>query len=168
MEKPDCKKCPTAEVDRFRKRGLAVRQELRRHHLSDRERHIAEVILDKSLGWGRESVIIPQLRFFTNLTGIGVSHVHEALRSLHNMRIIRAVTVKGQSTYSIREDSDNWKVKPRVSFEVMADTVSLLRELNDLPRNGDPLENFKARTVVGKTPGGFPDSGIPDGFPHLH
>jgi hypothetical protein len=126
----------------YRERGLALRRELSRHHLSDRERRLAEVVLDASLGWGRESVVIPKLRFFSSLTGIAVPHVHEGIQDLHNMRILRVVTVKGQLRYNLREDFDNWKVKPRVSAQTIREAESLLRELNDLPplREGSLLD----------------------------
>ena len=114
--------------------------ELRRHQLCLTERMIAEVILDLSLGWDRPDVLIPQLKMFTSLTGISVPHVHGAIQGLHLKRIIRVVTVKGQPTYSIRTDVENWKVAPRASQEAISEALSLLRELNGLvsPRPENP------------------------------
>ena len=131
---------------------------MRRHQITDRERRVADFILDKSFGWGRPCVIVPQLKFFTSYTGISVPNIHEALSGLHLKRIIRVVQVKGQMNYCIREDTENWKVSPRVSLHAIAETESLLRELNGLPplpRTQEELPDFfeqqpSPRTKLGK------------------
>lgn len=132
-----CSDCPAKQGENWRKRAPAIRRELRRHHLSERERHLAEVILDLTFGWQKESIVIPQLQCFTDLTGIGKTHVSEGIGDLHLMRIIRVITVNGQPTYQIREDVENWKVKPRVSLETMSAALSLLREVNKLPTQAE-------------------------------
>ncbi len=168
MNNPEPQPNLTAEADGWRKRGMLIRRELRRHHLSERERHLAEIILDLTLGWQRESIVIPQLQCFTDLTGIGRPHVTEGIQDLHNMRIIRVITVKGQPTYSIREDSDNWKVKPRVSTQAMTNSINLVRDWNGLEPLTAPLEaiaNFKNGPAAKKTSAAVPESGIPVEFP---
>ncbi len=163
-----CSDCQNRLNDGYRQRAATIRRELRRHHLSERERHLAEVILDMSFGWQRDSVIIPQLQCFTDLTGIGRTHVSEGLNDLHLMRIIRVITEKGQPTYAIREDVENWKVKPRVSESAMAGTINLVREWNNLAPLVAPLEaieNFKQLPAAKKMASGVPESGTPQAFP---
>ena len=112
--------------------------ELRRHALSLNQGMIAEVILDLTLGWGLEAVAIPELTYFTSLTGIQKPHVTETIQRLHRARIIRIATVKDVRHYSINPNVDSWKVMPRTSLESIADTLSLLREINGL-RSGGPV-----------------------------
>jgi len=156
----DCEHCTAEANDGWRKRANILRRELRRHHLSERERHLAEFILDMTFGWARETIVIPQLQCFTDLTGISKSHVSEGIADLHAMRIIRVITEHGKPVYSVREDTDNWKVKPRVSTAAMANSINLVREWNDLPPLSAPLEaiaNFKVRPVTKKTAQAVPE-----------
>ena len=113
--------------------AAVYRRELRRHFLTDRERHVAEVILDKSWGWGLPSVRIPKQADFTNITGISAPHVCTTLRALEDMRVITINRELAQPRYAINPDSEAWKVKPRLSAETIHDEVNLLRELNGLP-----------------------------------
>ena len=155
-------------MDDWRRRASEIRRELRRHHLSERERHLAEVILEMTFGWGRQSIVVPQLQCFTDLTGISKPHVSEGIADLHAMRIIRVVTVKGQPTYCIREDTDNWKVKPRVSVQAMANSINLVRDWNGLEAVAAPLEtiaNFKGQSTAKKTRRSVPESGTPQDVP---
>jgi len=163
-----CSECKSRMSDQYRLRAATIRRELRRHHLSERERHLAEVILDMSFGWQRDSIIIPQLQCFTDITGIGKTHVSEGINDLHLMRIIRVVTDKGQPVYSIREDVENWKVKPRVSESAMAGSINLVREWNGLQPLVAPLEaiaNFKILPLTKKISPCVPESGLPAGVP---
>jgi len=163
-----CSDCPVNKRDEWRKRAMTIRRELRRHHLSERERHLAEIILELTLGWQRDSIVIPQLQCFTDLTGIGRSHVTEGIQDLHNMRIIRVITAKGAPVYSIREDSDNWKVKPRVSTQSMISSINLVRDWNGLEPMAEPLEaiaNFKNRPAAKKISQRVPESGTPQEYP---
>jgi hypothetical protein len=143
----NCKACSVQVSCDWRLRTAVIRRELLRHQLTDRERRIAEIILDKSFGWQQPSVVIPELKHFSSLTGMAAPHVHMAIKGLHLKRIIRVVMMRGQATYTIREDTDNWKVTPRVSIEGMRETMALLRELNELPP--EDLKNFKARPDAG-------------------
>jgi hypothetical protein len=161
-----CNHCPL-RLD-WPKRRAIIRRELRRHHLSERERHLAEIILDLTLGWERETIVVPQLQCFTDLTGIGRPHVTEGIQDLHAMRIIRVIHVKGQPTYSIREDTDNWKVKPRVSIQAMVSSLNLVRDWNGLAPMTEPLEtlaNFKNCRRAKKTKSTVPESGAPREMP---
>lgn len=107
--------------------------ELRRHDLTFRELQIAELIMDKTLGWQRQEIIIPQLRFFTDLTGIAQSDVVKVLKTLHARRVIRIRKVKSLPTYSLNLDSESWKAMPRVSLAAIQEANNLLRECNGLP-----------------------------------
>jgi phage replication O-like protein O len=163
-----CVDCGTHEADAWHLRRSTIRRELRRHHLSQREMALAEIILDMTMGWQRESIIVPQLQCFTDLTGISKSHVSEGIADLHMMRIIRVITDKGQPTYSIREDIENWKVKPRVTERAMCNSINLVREWNALPPLTEPLEaiaNFKSGHHAKKAGAFVPKSGVPYVFP---
>ena len=163
-----CVDCKLHERDVWHLRRSKIRRELRRHHLSQREMALAEIILDMTLGWQRESIIVPRYDCFTDLTGISKSHVSEGINDLHMMRIIRVVTDKGQPTYSIREDVDNWKVKPRVTERSMCNSINLVREWNALPPLVEPLEalgNFKSGPETKKGEPFVPKSGVPYVFP---
>ena len=122
---------PMNHRDDWRARGAVLRMEMRRHDLTYRELLLAELILDKTYGWNRADVVFPQLRFFTDLTGIAETDVVKVLKTLHARRVIRIITVKGRPTYSINADTEAWKAMPRVSKDSMQATISLLRELND-------------------------------------
>jgi hypothetical protein len=128
----ECDHCHAAKRDEWRVRGAALRMQMRRHDLTFRELMIAELVLDKTYGWQRDSVVIPLLRYFTDFTGIGQPDVVKVLRTLHARRVIRIQTIKGLPNYSINPDSESWKAMPRVSASTMQATLNLLREVNGL------------------------------------
>ena len=172
-----CEQCPMAARDEWRARGAILRMQLGRHDLTFREQVIANLILDKTYGWGREAVVFPQLRFFTDLTGIGQPDVVKVLKTLHARRVIRIVTVKGQPNYSINPDTEAWKAMPRVSTSTMQATLNLMREINGL----DPLHvemeaelnfkigpsNKKITSEIGDLPMCSPMCLPTDEFPNL-
>jgi hypothetical protein len=127
-----CDHCPMGQKDEWRKKGALLRMDLLRHDLDLREFKIANLILDKTYGWQRESVVFPQLRFFRDFTGIAESDVVKVLQSLHARRVIRIVTVKGQPNYSLNPDSEAWKALPRASTETMQTANNVMREINGL------------------------------------
>ena len=174
---PTCQVATTASADEWRVRGAVLRMELRRHDLTHRELQLAELILDKTYGWCRPDVVFPQLRFFTDLTGIGAPDVVKVLKSLHARRIIHIITVKGRPTYSIHPDTESWKAMPRVSRATMQSTINLMREHNGL----EPLHleqeaalNFKDRAdaknldaEIGELPMSQPIASLTCEFPNL-
>ena len=93
-----CADCPARQGDEWRARGAILRMQLRRHDLTFRELQIADLILDKSYGWHRVDIVFPQLRYFTDLTGIGQPDVVKVLKTLHARRVIRIQTIKGRPT----------------------------------------------------------------------
>lgn len=124
--------CPMCDTDGWRVRGAMLRMEMRRHELTFRGLIIAELILDKTYGWQRMTVVFPQLRYFTDLTGIGQPDVVKVLKWLQARRVIRIKIIKGRPNYSINSDTEAWKVGPRVDKETMQATINLMREQNDL------------------------------------
>ena len=157
--------------------GALLRMELRRHDLNFRELQLAELILEKTYGWHRSEIIFPQLRFFTDLTGIGTPDVVKVLKRLHARRVLRIVTVKGQPTYSLNADTESWKAFPRVTKETMQATTNLMREINGLQplhleqeaaqvfKDG-PNAHFFAALIGNKPMGGDVGEQTPD-FPNL-
>jgi hypothetical protein len=164
----NCPDCTLVEKDSYRSRAQLIRRELRRHHFTERERHLAEVILDLTFGWNRDTIAIPQLQCFSDLTGIGKTHVSEGISDLHLMKVIRVITEKGHPVYSIREDVESWKVKPRVSTQAMSNSINLVREWNGLEPLAAPLEaiaNFKNQPHARKIRSCVPESGTPADVP---
>lgn len=113
-------------------RALApwVRAELRRHFLSERERLVAEAIMEVSLVYGLPSVLIPKLEVISDLTGIPRPHVHGTLKSLVEMRILTVSDGEGMPRYELNGDSDTWKVKVRVARATVRRALDLMCELN--------------------------------------
>lgn len=153
-------------TDEWRQAGSFLRTELRRHDLSHREMLIAELVLEKTYGWQRTEIVFPQLRYFTDLTGIDEPDVSKILDKLYARRILRIRRVKGQPTYGIRPDTDSWKALPRVSRETMSATTNLMREWNGL----EPLTiekeaflNFKNHHLAKKSGADLGD--LPAGEP---
>ncbi len=182
MSKPKlttlCAECPARNADKWRLRGAVLRTELRRHDLTFRELQIAELILDKSFGWQRVEVIIPQLRFFKELTGISESDTVKVLKTLHARRIVSITHPGGRPTYKLNEDAEQWKAMPRVSKETMQESLNLLRENNGLQpvrierdaeqsffRVEPGAKNFGA--AIGQAPIGQPISSPTGEFPNL-
>jgi hypothetical protein len=172
-----CAHCRTGRLDEWRVRGSFLRMEMRRHDLTFRELQIAELILDKTYGWQRAEVVFPQLRFFTDLTGIGEPDVVKVLKTLHARRVIRIITVKGRPTYSINGDTESWKAMPRVSKATMQATLNLMREHNGLepvPVEQEAALNFKNEAdaknfdaVIGDSPMVMPKYNLTAEFPNL-
>lgn len=112
-----------------------VRGELRRHFLSERERLVADALLEISLGWGLDAVCIPKLDVIGDLTGLNRSHVHGALRGLHDMRILQIDSAEGGLTrYAFNTNSENWKVKIRIARATVKAAKDLLLEVNHMAK----------------------------------
>lgn len=153
-----CEVCPMVSLDGWRMRAARMRDELRRHKISDTERRLAEAILDITFGWGRAEVMVPELKFFSAMTGMEKPHVHEAIASLHLQRIIRVVKLKGQLHYSLREDSDNWKASPRELMQDRDERLNHLREVNELPAGKGFPGFFDPLAAAEKTGAGVTES----------
>lgn len=132
-------------IDQWRFRGANLRLELLRHDLTAREIKIAEVILQASYGWHQESVIIPELKYFTRLTDITESNVVKVLKGLHRRRVIRMQRTGGHMTYALNPNPENWKALPWATSAEMGETLNLLREVNGLDPihfNSEPALSF--------------------------
>lgn len=144
---------PMSEAERLRHQfqnlERHLRKELRRFNLSERQRIIADVILDTSYGWGLKCVKVPKLDFFTDLTGISRGNVHSALKALYEMRIVEAVQKDGIAEYCITPSPDRWQATPRQSRARITHAIELLKIYNGLAKGPAPeltpegFENFK-------------------------
>jgi len=139
-----------------------LRCELRRFQLSDRQRIIAEVINELPFGWGRESVRVPKLEYFTDLTGIARPHIHGALRALHDMRILKIEIKDNLPEYRLLPDSHTWQVRFRISRERIKAARESLREINHLashhPAVQAAMEHLEMKTTGAA--GEFPEDGL--------
>lgn len=142
-----------------------LRKELRRFQLSERQRVLADVILDVSYGWGLDHVKVPKLDFFTDLTGITRGNVHTALKTLREMRIVEAVLKSGICEYRITTNPDHWQAAPRQSRARIQHSIDLLKIYNGL-KDGKPpelspegFENFKIGHVRENPSQPVPNSG---------
>lgn len=131
------------QLDRY------LRRELRRHFLSERERIVADVLLEMTFGLGLRSVRIPKLETFTDLTGIDRGHVHGALKSLFEMHIVRVDRRREVWEYSVNPNPEGWKVKIRVPRETIRRGVEVVKAYNGMdgdgatPAPGGDSPNFK-------------------------
>jgi hypothetical protein len=110
----------------------AMRRELLRYDIPLRPLILAEVILSISFGWGRRTVRVPKLEIFTDLTGIARGHVHEALKKLHQMRILTVSVASGVPEYELLPDSEKWQCCPRVTRASIAEAIRMLKALNNI------------------------------------
>lgn len=156
------------DPQQYRSLGKALRKELRRHFLSERERLVAEWILETSLLWGKRSVNVPTLETFTDLTGITRPHVHTALRSLVEMRIVETREAAHGMSYWINANPETWKVKIRTPRASIQRAIERLKALNgmDTPAETDTKtielpradSNFKNCSDANFLPGLVSDS----------
>jgi len=143
-------------------RGARLLVDLLRHDLTPREFKIAEVILQLTYGWKRETVIIPELRYFEKLTDIGTSDVTKVLKSLHRRRVIRVQRSGGFIVYGLNPDAEVWKAMPWATTAEIVHTQNTLREVNGLEPllmdSDSPVSFFKKepRTDSGRRTGNLP------------
>lgn len=119
-----------------------VKRELRRHFLSERERLIADQVVDITLPYGNQRVRLPKLEVLSDLTGMDRSHVCTTLKSLHEMRIVLTHHKEGAIVLTVNVDSEGWKVKPRVALATTLRGMDVVREFNGIEAKGDQL-NFR-------------------------
>lgn len=148
-----------------------MKGELRRHYLSERERLVADQVVEVTLCNGRDRIRVPKLEVLSDLTGLERSHIHTALRSLHEMRIILTSHKEAALVLTINLDSENWKVKPRVPRATVMRGLEVLDEFNRLGQYalsqapGENPENFRVEDPAQILLSFVPNSGnVPD-FP---
>lgn len=103
---------------------------LRRFKLSHREQNLATVICQESLGNGRDSVAVPELQIFGDLTGYSPNNICTTLKHLEMMRVIRVSDATGMPQYSINIETDSWQVAPRVVLEQVKRAKDSIRRFN--------------------------------------
>lgn len=106
---------PTNETINFPLLERISRRALRRHALSERERLIAEIVLDFSYAIGRPAALIPRQDIFVTLTGITKGNVSTVLLSLESARILNII--RAESIYTFLPDSSTWRVRSRLTSE---------------------------------------------------
>jgi hypothetical protein len=109
---------------------MPLQRELRRHHLSSHEMIVANVLVELSYGRGMPSVRLPKLDTLSDLTGIDRPHVHTALRSMHEMRILILRQKQGIWVYRITPNSEGWKVKPRIPVATIQRAMDVVISYN--------------------------------------
>lgn len=129
-----------------------LRVELRRHALSERERLIADQLLDMSYGWGSPVVRLPNLQVLSDLTGIAVPHISTALRALAEMRIVDSDARDIATDYRINPSSDNWKVKIRVPRSVQNKAIEVVKAYNGMDERPEIPQNVTSMGGEGANP----------------
>jgi len=138
---PYCDKCPARAGDEWRQRALVFRLELMRFKLDDTQRRLADALTLITLGWGRESIMVPDYKFFSALTGLEKPHVSDALKALHLQRVIRVQRDrKGQRHYSLNESSTTWQATPRELMMDRDERIRQLRAVNEMEEK--EISNF--------------------------
>lgn len=143
-----CEHCPispenrarNAEFLRLRQSARLLLREIRRLDLNFREYTLAEVILDKSLGWGLPRVVVPKLDIFTALTGVATSHVHLNLGRLKEMGLIDVEKTPGGPAYRITNNPETWRCRMRVSRASVKEATHALKMYNGLDDAALPTE----------------------------
>lgn len=125
-----------------------MRHELRRFHLSDRERTLANLILSLSWEEGLPSVRVPKLEMFQQLSGISIPHCSTALKDLEIMRVVKVTETEGGKVYAVNPQSETWQVKPRQSRATILSAMNMVRELNGIKPLTEGQLNFKFHEVT--------------------
>ena len=145
---------------------LYLRRELRRHYLSERERLVADALLEISHGWGLEAVCIPKLDLISRLTGLARPHVHGAIKGLFDMKILRVASkAGGLMRYTFNPNTESWKVKIRCARASVNSAKEFIQEVNHLAAQDNltdlarlvaakkPMRKAKARSARSQVPG---------------
>lgn len=139
-----------------------VRQDIFRHHLSEREMVILDVLLRLSFDLGRAAAKVPRLEDFFACTGISKGNALGTLQRLVDKRILMAEA--GAYRLLPRTADHHWSVSPRMNLGAAEKALLLLRALQSenqpelLPR--DPtLRDALAEQAVAQAAAGVPESG---------
>ncbi len=138
---------PEKRLQQMEQLERLMRRELRRHSLSERERLVADALVDLSYGLGLESVRVPKQEVFTDMTGLARSHVSGSLKALYQMRILRTIQKDGMTHYTLNPNSEVWKVKIRVARETMKRAMELTRACNGLENQAPGAEGAAEETL---------------------
>ncbi len=113
-------------VERF------LRLEFRRFDLRQREQSVADTILDMSFGLGLRSVRIPKYETLSDITGIAIPNVYNAVKALVEMNILSIEDVDGAHIYTLIANPDEWRCRARISRARVNDAVNVLKHYNGL------------------------------------
>jgi DNA-binding transcriptional ArsR family regulator len=109
---------------------ISMRWELRRHFLNERERLIADWLLDLTMVAGRPAVRVQRLEDIGSLTGMSRGHVSDVLRSLHDMHILHVARKAGWVEYSLNPHSESWKCRYRQSRGGIREAIFRIQAVN--------------------------------------
>ena len=121
-----------AQSELYMSHAAVMRMELWRFELNKRHLQVLSVLLELSLGWGKESVKIDRLQLLSDLTGLAVSHVSATIDDLCLMRILTERKIKGEDVveYKLEPDADEWRCKPRQTGEKLIETLHRVKMFN--------------------------------------
>ena len=141
-----------------------TKRELRRHHVSERDRLVADALCDVTFGLGLTSVKIPKPETLGELVGLPRQHVYTALQRLHEMRIVSVHPKEGVYLYTVNHNSEGWKVMPRVALATILRGMETIRELNHIPEDQSAAskERSTKRGAYRRTECQFIGAWIPD------
>lgn len=89
------------------------RRALRRHALTERERLVAEIVLDFSYALEQPAARIPRQDIFVTLTGISKGNVSSTLAALEAARVLHIDRAGG--LYTFLPDASTWRVRSRLA-----------------------------------------------------
>ena len=107
------------------------RRSLRMYDLTERERRVADVIIEWSFGHGRESAVIPELDAFVDLTGVHKGNVSRALQRLVDRGIVQISGPRDARCYAFIPSAAFWKERrPLYDLERAIARASELERIN--------------------------------------
>jgi hypothetical protein len=119
------------------------RRSLRMYDLTDREKQLAEVIIDFSFKRGRESAVIPSLQHFVMLTGLDKGDISRALQRLEDRGIVQIKEVsepRYARDYAFIPSARFWMEKtPLYDVEAAIECERELARINATPAGFEPM-----------------------------
>lgn len=117
------------------------RRSLGMYDLTERERRVADIIIEWSFGRGRPAAVIPELDAFVDLTGLDRGDVSRALTLLMTRRIVQRRGGRDARCYEFLPSASFWnETKPLFDPERAALRAAELDRANAQLRFGDPVE----------------------------
>ena len=154
-----CEDCPSLRAAPWWIKAATTRLEFMRFKLNDSERRMGDAIILITYCQGRESIMVPDLKFFVALVGMEKPNVVTAIHGLRLQRILSVTTDrKGQRHYRLNPDSSTWQSTPRELMDDRDDRLKQLRRLNNITEEGAP--NFFEQKPCAKNFGAGVMNGI--------
>lgn len=115
------------------------RRSLWMYDLTERERRVANVIIDFSFKRGRECAAIPHLQMFVNLTGLDKGDISRAMQRLDDRGIVQISGPRDARVYAFIPSARFWMDrKPLYDVELAIETERELARINSLPAGYEP------------------------------